>query len=360
MTRSLDGSADGTTARLRRRRHRRGRRDGAGLPVGQRRTPNSSASPRPRATSPSTRSASTTSGCSTLCGVGDVPVSEGRRTPAGDAAAHRRGHPRPRGARLRPTARRATGGSPTTTRPRPGCGPRTRIPGRADRAGHRTADQPGAGACAWSRPCPGCCGGWSSWAARSTTAATPPRWPSGTSASTPRRLPRCSPCGARRGGSDEPTHLPIVLGLNLTENVAMTPAILSRLAAAAGSATTPMSVLDDRGTRSAAANPLIRVLEDAMRFYFEFHFDQGEGYLAHLHDPLAAAVALDPDLVQLPAGDRRRRTDGHPDPRHDRGRLAWPLGPTPQRAHRRRGRPGRVLRPVHRAGGPVRARLTES
>lgn len=98
-------------------------------------------------------------------------------------------------------------------------------------------------------------------------------------------------------GLDEPTHLPIMLGLNLTEHAAMTPAILSRLAAAAGSATTPMSVLDDRGTRSAAANPLIRVLEDAMRFYFEFHFDQGEGYLAHLHDPLAAAVALDPDLV---------------------------------------------------------------
>ena len=99
-------------------------------------------------------------------------------------------------------------------------------------------------------------------------------------------------------GLDQPTHLPIVLGLNLTEKVAMTPAILSRLAAAAGSATTPMSVLDDRGARSAASNPLIRVLEDAMRFYFEFHFDQGEGYLAHLHDPLAAAVALDPELVR--------------------------------------------------------------
>lgn len=99
-------------------------------------------------------------------------------------------------------------------------------------------------------------------------------------------------------GLDKPTHLPIVLGLNVTENVAMTPAILSRLAAAAGSATTPMSVLDDRGARSAASNPLIRVLEDAMRFYFEFHFDQGEGYLAHLHDPFAAAVALDPDLVR--------------------------------------------------------------
>ena len=61
----------------------------------------------------------------------------------------------------------------------------------------------------------------------------------------------------------------------------------------------PMSVSDPRGTRSAATNPLIAVLEDAMRFYFEFHFDQGEGYLAHLHDPLAAAVALDPDLVSI-------------------------------------------------------------
>jgi purine nucleosidase len=99
-------------------------------------------------------------------------------------------------------------------------------------------------------------------------------------------------------GRERPTHLPIVLGLNLTENVAMTPVILSRLAAAAESSSVPMSVLDDRGTRSVASNPLIRVLEDAMRFYFEFHFDQGEGYLAHLHDPLAAAVALDPDLVQ--------------------------------------------------------------
>ena len=98
-------------------------------------------------------------------------------------------------------------------------------------------------------------------------------------------------------GLDPPQHLPIVLGLNLTENIAMTPALLGRLATEAESPTAPMSVLDDRGTRSVAANPLIRVLEDAMRFYFEFHFDQDEGYLAHLHDPLAAGVALDPELV---------------------------------------------------------------
>ena len=95
----------------------------------------------------------------------------------------------------------------------------------------------------------------------------------------------------------EQCHLPIVLGLNLTENIAMTPDLLSRLALSAGSSSTPMTEHDDRGTLSTASNPLVRVLEDAMRFYFEFHHDQGEGYLAHLHDPLAAAVALDPRLV---------------------------------------------------------------
>ncbi|MGV0794083.1 nucleoside hydrolase [Mycolicibacterium sp. XJ1819] len=98
-----------------------------------------------------------------------------------------------------------------------------------------------------------------------------------------------------------PGHLPIVLGLNLTEHIAMTPALLARLAEEARSSSTPMSERDGRGTRSTASNPLIAVLEDAMRFYFEFHFDQNEGYLAHLHDPLAAAVALDPDLVEYRA-----------------------------------------------------------
>lgn len=79
---------------------------------------------------------------------------------------------------------------------------------------------------------------------------------------------------------------PVVLGLNLTENVVMTPALLDRLAREAEAA-------DIR----QRPNPLIRVLSDAMRFYFEFHESQGEGYLAHLHDPVAAAVALDPELV---------------------------------------------------------------
>jgi purine nucleosidase len=91
--------------------------------------------------------------------------------------------------------------------------------------------------------------------------------------------------------------LPILCGLDLTRKVAMTPEHLTRLAAAAESTTTVLSPDDERGSRSTASNPLVRVIEDAMRFYLEAYHDIGHGYQAHMHDPLAAAVALDPDLV---------------------------------------------------------------
>lgn len=92
--------------------------------------------------------------------------------------------------------------------------------------------------------------------------------------------------------------LPIVCGLNLTETIAMTPEHLVRLADAAGATTTPLSVLDSPSSRSGASNSVLRFIEDAAHFYFEFHMKQGEGFLAHMHDPFAAAVALDPSLVQ--------------------------------------------------------------
>ncbi|MBV8179481.1 MAG: nucleoside hydrolase, partial [Mycobacterium sp.] len=95
----------------------------------------------------------------------------------------------------------------------------------------------------------------------------------------------------------EPQHLPVLCGLDITANISITPEILVRLAAAADSTTTVMTVDDERGTRSSASNPLIRVIEDATRFYLESYQDLGHGYQAHLHDPLAAAVALDPRLV---------------------------------------------------------------
>lgn len=78
--------------------------------------------------------------------------------------------------------------------------------------------------------------------------------------------------------------LPVLCGLELTQHIAMTPEHLTQLAAAADATT-------------STPNPLIRMIEDAMRFYFEAHDEHGYGYLAHLHDPLAAAVALDPELV---------------------------------------------------------------
>ncbi|WP_142280079.1 nucleoside hydrolase [Mycobacterium paraense] len=76
--------------------------------------------------------------------------------------------------------------------------------------------------------------------------------------------------------------LPIVCGLDLTRRVAMTPDILARLAAEAS---------------VAGPSPLIPVIEDAMRFYFESHEARGHGYVAFMHDPLAAAAALDPRLI---------------------------------------------------------------
>ncbi len=95
----------------------------------------------------------------------------------------------------------------------------------------------------------------------------------------------------------EPQNLPILCGLDVTWNISITPEILARLAAAADTTTTVLSVDDDRGTRSSASNPLIRVIEDALRFYLESYHELGHGYQAHLHDPLAAAVALDPSLL---------------------------------------------------------------
>ncbi|MGA8253019.1 MAG: nucleoside hydrolase [Mycobacterium sp.] len=80
----------------------------------------------------------------------------------------------------------------------------------------------------------------------------------------------------------EPQRLPILCGLDLTRRIAMTPEHLARLATAAG---------------SNSANPLIRLIDDAMRFYMEAYHGLGHGYVAHLHDPLAAAVALDPQLI---------------------------------------------------------------
>ena len=91
---------------------------------------------------------------------------------------------------------------------------------------------------------------------------------------------------------------PIVCALDLTETIALRPAHIVRLAQVAGAA--PVETLaetDARGRRSASDNPVIRHLTDAFRFYLEFHRDHDEGWIAHMHDPFAALVALDPAIV---------------------------------------------------------------
>ncbi|XCJ83439.1 nucleoside hydrolase [Ruicaihuangia caeni] len=91
---------------------------------------------------------------------------------------------------------------------------------------------------------------------------------------------------------------PIVCALDVTERIEMFPAHLAELARAAGSEPVEQLSADDvPGTRSTASNPVIRHLSDAVRFYFEFHNTHDQGYLAHMHDPFAAAVALDPTIA---------------------------------------------------------------
>jgi purine nucleosidase len=83
---------------------------------------------------------------------------------------------------------------------------------------------------------------------------------------------------------------PIALGLDVTERVKFTPEHLARLAARAGS---PLE--------GAHTNPILRYLDDALRFYMEFHSQYDGFYGAFIHDPLALAVGLDPSLVRTEA-----------------------------------------------------------
>lgn len=90
----------------------------------------------------------------------------------------------------------------------------------------------------------------------------------------------------------EPDKLPVVCSLDTTERFEMQPQLLTDLAAASGCAEPEhVRASDPDGTHSTASNPLVRYLCDAMRFYFEFHRDHDQGYLAHVHDFFAAGIA---------------------------------------------------------------------
>ena len=98
-------------------------------------------------------------------------------------------------------------------------------------------------------------------------------------------------------------------GLDLTEQAMWTPERSARMLAAADTA-------------------LTRALADALRFYFEFHESMGEGYLAQVHDPLVAWLALHPDASVTRRVHLRVECEG----RHTRGMTV-----VDERGHR--GRP---------------------
>ena len=80
--------------------------------------------------------------------------------------------------------------------------------------------------------------------------------------------------------------LPRALGLDVTERAKLTPEHLARLRAAA-------SLPED--------DALLGFVDDALRFYMEFHSRYDGFYGAFIHDALAVAVALDPALARSEA-----------------------------------------------------------
>jgi len=88
-----------------------------------------------------------------------------------------------------------------------------------------------------------------------------------------------------RGWAATDAPQPIAFGLDVTERAKMTPDHLERLAQAVGDA-------DD---------PIIRFVEDALRFYFEFHSRYDGFHGAFIHDALVVAAALDPALARTEA-----------------------------------------------------------
>ena len=81
--------------------------------------------------------------------------------------------------------------------------------------------------------------------------------------------------------------LPLAMGLDVTERAKLLPEHLAALAARAGS--------------SAATNRVLGFIDDALRFYMEFHSRYDGFYGAFAHDPFAVAAALEPALVQTEA-----------------------------------------------------------
>ncbi len=94
---------------------------------------------------------------------------------------------------------------------------------------------------------------------------------------------------------------PLAMGLDVTECARLLPEHLGQIALRAGAserdagafASEPMRVVG-----SVATNPILALIGEATRFYFEFHQRYDGFYGAFIHDPFAVAAALDRSLVR--------------------------------------------------------------
>lgn len=88
--------------------------------------------------------------------------------------------------------------------------------------------------------------------------------------------------------ADPATTRALVMGLDVTEQARLLPDDLARM-------TTPTDASSTRARAIAA------FLDDALRWYFEFHARYDGFYGAFVHDPFVVAAALDPSLVTVEA-----------------------------------------------------------
>ena len=106
---------------------------------------------------------------------------------------------------------------------------------------------------------------------------------------------------AWRPNNDGPVfERPLAMGLDVTEHAILRPGHLGGLARRAGASLKDAGGLAAEPLRlagSVAANPVLRFIGDAMRFYFEFHERYDGFYGAFIHDPFAVAAALDRSLA---------------------------------------------------------------
>jgi purine nucleosidase len=93
--------------------------------------------------------------------------------------------------------------------------------------------------------------------------------------------------------------LPLGMGLDVTEKARIGAEEVARIAQRAGAQARDVAAIRDRmaATGSVAANPVLRFVVDALRFYFEFHAANDGFFGAFVHDPFALAATLDRALV---------------------------------------------------------------